>query len=208
MTTTLTAPGLGLCSGLRGRQGAKPDRRKFGKQLLSRDEAAARQLTYSGAGARHLAKVRRSKAKGRSASTPGTKKAGASRKGSGKKRRSSSSTCQQFSRAQVAAARLGGHRAERVGEARVPGPTSLASFLLVSLNTGGPPCAWSAMKHYAGVSSAAVLALQETRFSPGECFFFSACCWLLGVSRSRCPGAVHYWQIRGGLSPGRGCPSR
>ena len=86
-----------------------------------------------------------------------------------------SQTLLRLSRAADASWRLGGFRAQRVAEASNPGPSqaartvrSLQTFLFVTLNCGGAPGAWAALKHYSNHKGAVVLALQETRMLPDE----------------------------------------
>ena len=61
--------------------------------------------------------------------------------------------------------RHGGHRGERIGEARHPGPcSSFSKFCLLTLNVGGPAGAWQALEHFASWKEPLVMALQETKF--------------------------------------------
>lgn len=75
-------------------------------------------------------------------------------------------------------ARFGGHRNERVGEARVPGPRfgrvgTCAQFQDVSLNCQSPNGAWFFFEECAAVQEPLVIALQKTRFSAREADAFS-----------------------------------
>ena len=105
--------------------------------------------------------------------------------------------------------RLGGFRARRVGEADNPGPgqtvRSLKSFLLVTLNCGGAPGAWAALKHYSNYKGAVVLALQETRMLPDEWGAFQRHAHKLGFRGKVAPGlpSVGRWgetRPRGGVA--------
>lgn len=82
--------------------------------------------------------------------------------------------------------RIGGHRGERVGEARHPGPTSRRGLSTWSINTGGAKCAWAVLSDAA--QKQIDVAIQELCMKPSEVEAFVTTAHNIGYSAFGQPG--------------------
>ncbi|OLP87093.1 Retrovirus-related Pol polyprotein from type-1 retrotransposable element R2 [Symbiodinium microadriaticum] len=120
------------------------------------DPPTARQQAWAAMSAK--AKAKANKRKPRTTQGGGPRKRPASR----------------LSSAQSAKHRLGGHRAERVGEAKHPGPGagllsgSASALSFLCLNTGGAVAAWTYVREHLAHDRRDVVCLQETGMSSSE----------------------------------------
>ena len=83
--------------------------------------------------------------------------------------------------------RIGGHRGERVGEARHPGPTSRRGLSTWSINTGGAKCAWAVLSD-AAQKQIDCVAIQELCMKPSEVEAFVTTAHNIGYSAFGQPG--------------------